>query len=164
MACLKANNGAGFYTDTILFSLRSSSVVTNLHSRLSCKHCYFISIAMTVGPNTVELIKAILVSRKYEVQTYRLCVGVLNYRKSYSKSILEECCRQALEMNHPTYTFVKNTIAAIASEHSKKDLIQQNNARNKNAYVMGSDAYELDHLLSKSSDLAKNSNKGGDRK
>ena len=73
-------------------------------------------------------------------------------------------CRQALEMNHPTYTFVKNTIAAIASEHSKKDLIQQNNARNKNAYVMGSDAYELDHLLSKSSDLAKNSSKDGDRK
>ena len=125
---------------------------------------YFISMAMTVGPNTVELIKAVLTSRKYEVQTYRLCVGILNYRKSYSKSILEECCRQALEMNHPTYTFVKNTIAAIASEHSKKDLIQQNNARNKNAYVMGSDAYELDHLLSKSSDLAKNCSKDGDRK
>ncbi len=88
---------------------------------------------MTVGPNTVELIKAVLTSRKYEVQTYRLCVGILNYRKSYSTSILEECCRQVLEMNHPTYTFVKNTIAAIASEHSKKDLIQQNNARNKNA-------------------------------
>lgn len=49
------------------------------------------------------------------------CVGVLNYKKSYSKAILEECCRQALEMNHPTYTFVKNTIAAIASEHSKKE-------------------------------------------
>ena len=44
-----------------------------------------ISMAMTVGPNTVEMIKAVLASRKYEVQTYRLCVGILNYRKSYSK-------------------------------------------------------------------------------
>lgn len=125
---------------------------------------YFISIAMTVGPNTVELIKSILVSRKYEVQTYRLCLGVLNFRKNYSKVVLEECCRQALDMNHPTYTFVKNTIASIASEFSKKDRIEQNNARNKNAYVMGSEAYELNNLLSKSSDLAKNSNKDGDRK
>ena len=32
---------------------------------------------MTVGPNTVEAVKRILASRKYEVQTYRMCQGVL---------------------------------------------------------------------------------------
>ena len=64
---------------------------------------YFIQKAMTIGPNTVEVIKHILSSRKYEVQTYRQCVGVLGFAKRYGKKVLEECCRQALGLNKVTY-------------------------------------------------------------
>ena len=69
-----------------------------------------------LSPNTVEVIKRILSSRKYEVQTYRQCVGVLGFAKKYGKKVLEECCRQALGLNKVTYTFIKNSIPAIAEE------------------------------------------------
>lgn len=42
---------------------------------------YFIRKASTVGPNTAELIKRVLRSRKLEVQTYRLCVDILGFTK-----------------------------------------------------------------------------------
>lgn len=57
---------------------------------------YFISRALTVGPCTVEVIKKILASRNLEVQTYRLCLGVLGFTKKYSRQALEECCSRAL--------------------------------------------------------------------
>ncbi len=53
---------------------------------------------LTIGPNTVEAIKRILSSPKLEVQTYRMCQGVLSFTRKYSKQALEETCRQALEL------------------------------------------------------------------
>ena len=65
---------------------------------------YFIRRAMTVGPNTVKVIEHILRSREHEVQTYRLCLGILSYTKKYSKLALEDCCRLAIETNHISYS------------------------------------------------------------
>jgi hypothetical protein len=45
----------------------------------------FAKKAMTVGPNTVEVIKRILASRKFEVQTYRMCQEVLSFFQKYGK-------------------------------------------------------------------------------
>ena len=45
---------------------------------------------MTVGPNTVKVIEHILRSREHEVQTYRLCIDILDYTKKYSKLALED--------------------------------------------------------------------------
>ena len=73
---------------------------------------YFIQKALAVGPNTTDVIRVVLKSRAYEVQTYRQCVGILNFAKKYSKQTLEECCRQALALNRVTYTFIKNSIPA----------------------------------------------------
>ena len=64
---------------------------------------YFTQKAMTIGSSTTEVIKRILSSKKYEVQTYRQCVGILSFARKYSKKVLEECCRQALELNKVTY-------------------------------------------------------------
>jgi hypothetical protein len=77
---------------------------------------YFTRKAMTVGPNTVKVIEHILRSREHEVQTYRLCLGILNYTKKYSKLALEDCCKLAIETNHISYSFIKNSIAAVAEE------------------------------------------------
>ena len=77
---------------------------------------YFTRKAMTVGPNTVEVIEHILKSRDHEVQTYRLCLGILNYTKKYSRLALEDCCRLAIETNHISYSFIKNSIASVAEE------------------------------------------------
>lgn len=112
---------------------------------------YFINKAMVVGPNTVEVIKRILVSRKYEAQTYRLCLGVLKFTKKYGNPTLEECCKQALRLNKFSYTFIKNTIPAIAGDITSKN----NNERNKGGYVMTSTAADVNKLLSKSQKLVK---------
>lgn len=71
---------------------------------------------MTVGNSTVSVIKSILSSRKLEVQIYRMCLGILNYSKKYGNHVLEECCRQAIAANKISYTYIKNSIPAIAKD------------------------------------------------
>ena len=125
---------------------------------------YFIRKAMTIGSKTVDVIKHILSSRKLEVQTYRMCLGVLNYSKKYSKQALEECCRQALELNKVNYTYIKNSIPSIAEEYMTPEAKSKINAeRNKGAYVMAADAMDINKLLSKSQTLAHNTGKEGQK-
>lgn len=124
---------------------------------------YFIQKAMTVGPNTTEVIQRILGSRKLEVQTYRLCQGVLNFLKKYSKEVLEEACRQSLAVGHVNYTFVKNIISTVAEDMGPAAGTDLTAKRNKGGFAMSSEAKNLEHLLKKSSDLAKGTQKGGDR-
>ena len=125
---------------------------------------YFTRRAMTIGPNTSEVIKRILASRKLEVQTYRMCQGVLSFSRKYSKQALEETCRQALESGKTTYTFIKNTIPVIAEELGAAGYnTAVNNERNKGAFVMGAEAMDINTLLSRSQSLAQNKGKGGEK-
>lgn len=117
---------------------------------------YFTRKAMTVGSNTVKVIEHILKSREHEVQTYRLCLGILNYTKKYSKLALEGCCRLAIETSHISYSFIKNSIAAVAEEIATAGFnTKLNEERNKGAFVMSPHAGDLDRLLMKSSRLAR---------
>lgn len=124
---------------------------------------YFMQKALAIGPNTSEVIRRILASRKYEVQTYRQCIGVLNFSKKYSKLTLETCCQQALEFNKATYTFIKNSIPVIAADTmTEADVKRINEEKNKGAYVMSSDTSDLNHLLAKSQMLIEEAAEGGD--
>ena len=68
--------------------------------------------------------------------------------------MLEECCKQAIEIRKANYSFIKNTIAAIAEEFSEKGYNSKvNEERNKGAYVMDEKASDLTRLLSKSQQL-----------
>ena len=116
---------------------------------------FFISKAMTVGPNTVDVIKTVLHSREQEVQTYRLCLGIIGFAKKYSREALEECCRQAVKAGKPNYTFIKNSIPVVAEDFVTPDNRMKINAnRNKGAYIMSAEAMDVDSLLSKSRNLA----------
>ena len=77
---------------------------------------YFIQKAQFIGKNTETVIRTILKSRPYEVQTYRMCLGILNFTKKYSNKALEECCKQAITLNKQKYTFIKNTISVVADD------------------------------------------------
>lgn len=122
---------------------------------------YFISKAMTIGPSTAEVIKRILASRKLEVQTYRMCLGVLGFARKHSKQALEECCKQALSLNKVTYTFIKTTITATAEGlGTAGQKVRKNEERNRDAYVMSADRADVDKLLSKSQELAEQVRKG----
>ena len=121
---------------------------------------YFIQRAAAIGVNTTELIKRVLKSRKLEVQTYRLCVGILGFTKTYSNTALEECCKQALASERPTYTYVKNTISAIAEELGSAGYnTDKNRKRNKDAYIMDSSYSDMNKLLSRSCNLAEKARK-----
>ena len=116
---------------------------------------FFISKAMTIGPNTVDVIKTVLHSREQEVQTYRLCLGIIGFAKKYSREALEECCRQAIKAGKPNYTFIKNSIPVVAEDFVAPDNRMKINAnRNKGAYIMSAEAMDVDNLFSKSRNLA----------
>lgn len=118
---------------------------------------YFIQKASLVGKNTETVIRSILKSRQYEVQTYRMCLGILNFTKKYSNKALEECCKQAISLNKQKYTFIKNTISVIADDLGDAGYRHGSTQRKeptRGGYVMPPEASSLDTLLSRSKALA----------
>ena len=123
---------------------------------------WFINKASLIGPNTVNVIKNILGSRKYEVQTYRMCRGILGFKERYGAKVLEDCCGQAIKNGKMTYTFVKNTVTAIAEEHG--DAGKNSYQGKRGGYVMDSATNSIENLLSRSRKLADTEGKDGDGK
>lgn len=118
---------------------------------------YFIQKAQLIGKNTETVIRTILKSRTYEVQTYRMCTGILNFTKKYSNRALEECCRQAIELNKQKYTFIKNTISVVADdlgEAGYRYSVPSKKVPARGGYVMPPEASSIDTLLSRSKALA----------
>ena len=116
---------------------------------------FFVKKAMTVGPNTVKVIQHVLKSRDLEVQTYRLCLGILNFTRKYSKLALEDCCRMAIDTGHISYTFIKNSIPAVAEDLGSTGYnTKLSEERNQGAFVMNPHAGDIDKLLYRSSQLA----------
>lgn len=118
---------------------------------------YFIQKAQLVGRNTETVIRTILNSRSYEVQTYRMCLGILNFTKKYSNKALEECCKQAITLNKQKYTFIKNTISVVADDLGEDGYRHSTPAKEdpvRGGYVMPPEASSIDILLSRSKALA----------
>lgn len=118
---------------------------------------YFIQKAQLIGKNTETVIRTILKSRTYEVQTYRMCIGILNFTKKYSNRALEECCKQAIELNKQKYTFIKNTISVVADdlgEAGYRYSVPSKKAPERGGYVMPPEASSIDTLLSRTKTLA----------
>ena len=118
---------------------------------------YFIQKAQLIGKNTETVIRTILKSRLYEVQTYRMCLGILNFTKKYSNKALEECCKQAIALNKQKYTFIKNTISVVADDLGEAGYRHSASSKKEPArggYVMPPEASSIDTLLSRSKALA----------
>jgi hypothetical protein len=56
----------------------------------------FLTWAEKTGPHTRELIKRVLESREYPVQTYRICMGIMRLGKNYFVEIVERASQEAL--------------------------------------------------------------------
>ena len=118
---------------------------------------YFIQKAQLIGKNTEAVIRTILKSRPYEVQTYRMCLGILNFTKKYSNKALEECCKQAIALNKQKYTFIKNTISVVAGDLGDAGYHHSTSTKKepvRGGYVMPPEASSIDTLLSRSRALA----------
>jgi transposase len=68
--------------------------------------------AETIGPQTAQLVQALLASRKHPQQAYRSCLGVLRLGKRYGEDRLEAACGRALPAGICSYKGVKNILDA----------------------------------------------------
>lgn len=100
----------------------------------------FLSWAQKTGPNTYNLIKSILESREYPVQSYRACMGIMRLCKTHSAEILEIASLEALNKNTCSFKYYNVILKQVIKNYSKKQnekVIQHENLRGSNAYVGG---------------------------
>jgi len=72
----------------------------------------FLHWAQEVGPQTRQLIQAVLASRRHPQQAYRTCLGILGQARRYSAARLEAACARALPAGIRSYKGVKNVLEA----------------------------------------------------
>jgi transposase len=86
--------------------------------------------AQKIGEHTYFVINAMLNNHKVEEQSYRACMGVLQFTQSYSGAQVEEACRRAREIGSCTYTTIKtllkNGIEEPPAHHSKATPTHEN--------------------------------------
>ncbi len=90
----------------------------------------FLAWAEKIGPST----------REYPVQTYRACMGIMRFSKSYSSEIMESASREALERNACSYKYfslvLKQVTQNVAENRSEK-IILHDNVRGSSAFSGG---------------------------
>ena len=68
------------------------------------------SWAKTVGENTWFIIDSLLTGAKAEEQSYKSCMGILQFTKTYGSQRLETACSRAREIGSHTYSTIKNIL------------------------------------------------------
>ena len=68
--------------------------------------------AETIGPQTAQLVQALLASRKHPQQAYWSCLGVLRLAERYGKDRVEAACGRALPAGICSFKGVKNILDA----------------------------------------------------
>lgn len=101
----------------------------------------FLSWAEKIGPNTREIIKSILDSREFPVQTYRSCMGIMRLGKNHSDEIMEKTSRDALD--NKTFSFkyfsmiMKQVETQMTKEKHDEKIVKHDNVRGISAYSGG---------------------------
>ena len=70
----------------------------------------FLRWAEELGPQTQQLIQAVLDSRRHPQQAYRSCLGILRLGKRYTAVRLEAACRRALPAGIRSYKGLANIL------------------------------------------------------
>jgi transposase len=100
----------------------------------------YLSWAEKTGRNTRELIRRILESREYPVQTYRTCMGIMRFGNNHSNEIMEAASLEALDKNTISYKYfsiiLKQVTAKVAQNQTEK-IISHDNVRGSNAFAGG---------------------------
>lgn len=100
----------------------------------------FLSWAQKTGPFTQKLIRNMLESREFPVQSYRACMGIMRLCKNYSTEIMEAASKEALERNTCSFKYFNillKQIAASGSTERSEKIIRNENVRGSSAYVGG---------------------------
>lgn len=76
--------------------------------------------ARKIGSGTCKVINSILASKAIEEQSFLTCRSLLKLSDTYSPARLEEACCKACQFSQtPSYTSVKNILAAMAAMDAK---------------------------------------------
>jgi len=70
----------------------------------------FIRWAKKIGPETANLVEAILTERPHPEQGYRSCLGILRLEKKYGADRLETACRRAFAAGARSYRHVDSIL------------------------------------------------------
>ncbi len=100
----------------------------------------FLSWAEKTGPETRKLIKNILDSREYPVQSYRACMGIMRLCKNYSVEIMEAASREAIDRNICSFKYFSMVLKQVVANYPKEQndkIIQHENIRGSSAYTGG---------------------------
>lgn len=101
------------------------------------------------------MIRELLDSCHVPIQGFRRCNGILRLGRRYGDDVLEECCARALAQNRGNYTFIRDTISAVAEdlEEQKQEAASEDNA------VQTSSGTSVDALLARTAAIIE---KGGE--
>ena len=70
--------------------------------------------ANQIGPNTYEVVNALLTSGRVEQQSYRSCMGLLKLAEKHAPQKLEIACQKALRYSgSPSYKSIKNLLVTL---------------------------------------------------
>jgi len=100
----------------------------------------FLSWAEKIGPNTKELLKCILESREYAVQTYRSCMGIMRLSNDYANEVMENASQEALDKKACSYKYfsiILKQVGAKSEETQPEIIVKHENIRGSNAYTGG---------------------------
>jgi transposase len=70
----------------------------------------FITWGKEIGNNTKETIERILYSKQHPEQGYKVCLGILNLAREYSKERLEKACQRALYYDSLSLKVIRNIL------------------------------------------------------
>lgn len=70
----------------------------------------FISWAQKMGDYVTSVIEAILARPAHPEQSYKVCLGILNLEKHYSKERLNKACQRAMEFQNFSYRGIKRIL------------------------------------------------------
>jgi len=100
----------------------------------------FIRWSQKIGPQTTQLIMAVLSSRPHPQQAFRTALGILRLAKSYGDHRLEAACKRALVIGSTSYrsvaSILKHGLDQKPSGESEKDhpSIMHTNVRGSQYY------------------------------
>jgi transposase len=82
----------------------------------------FINWGAKVGENVKMMIEKIFETKKHPQQGYKVCMGILNLEKKYTKDRLNNACKRALNFNYYSYKGVKKILENNLDKHQERDL------------------------------------------
>ena len=93
----------------------------------------------SIGVATQNIVQKMLLKKKHPEQAYRGCLGLLSLSRNYGDSRLEQACQDALMVEKPYFSFIKNLLenhreGKLTSDSNDTPDIQHSNVRGPSNY------------------------------